>query len=192
MVAMKLAINFSDLWSPRVTITGMATILSPVKTRKLNLNTYTSSEEHIRDLVPADDSTTIAVPGLSRFLPDDDETPDEAFDMGDEQSTESHDRSPLPQKVEGRKIDPKRSTVAPVPVDGGGRAMKKKSDEDLGGGSKTGQWWRLRQWNWARTEWEEKGREGTPASSRSRAFRSAIGHLATNVQAGVYTVTVPE
>ena len=159
----------------------------PGENKKIESEYVHFIREHIRDLVPADDSTTIAVPGLSRFLPDDDETPDEAFDMGDEQSTESHDRSPLPQKVEGRKIDPKRSTVAPVPVDG--RQGDEESDEDLGGGSKTdsgggsdngtgpGR-------NGKKKDGKDSGEQSKPSIPiRYRTF-------ATNVQAGVYTVTV--
>lgn len=48
----------------------------------------------------------ISVPGLSRFLPDDDETPEDAFEGGDDQKEESADRSRLPEKIGGKKLPP--------------------------------------------------------------------------------------
>jgi len=70
--------------------------------------------ECIKKLVPVDDSKVISIPGLNRFLPDDDETPEEAFDAGESASKEeTPERSPLPEKIEGRKIDPRRQTMQP-------------------------------------------------------------------------------
>lgn len=70
--------------------------------------------ECIRKLVPVNDSKVISIPDLNRFLPDDDETNEESFDAGDSQSkTETPDRSPLPQVIPGRKIDPRRQRMQP-------------------------------------------------------------------------------
>lgn len=65
------------------------------------LNKHIESEyahfirECIKELAPTDDSKVLSLPGLNRFLPDDDETPEEAFDAPPESKGESHDRSPL-------------------------------------------------------------------------------------------------
>jgi len=70
--------------------------------------------ECIRKLVPVDDSKVISIPDLNRFLPDDDETTEESFDAGDSQSkTETPDRSPLPEVIPGRKIDPRQQRMQP-------------------------------------------------------------------------------
>jgi len=70
--------------------------------------------ECINKLVPVDDSKVITIPGLNRFLPDDDETPDESFDSGEATSKEeTPDRALLPETIEGRKIDPRRQTMQP-------------------------------------------------------------------------------
>lgn len=70
--------------------------------------------ECIRKLLSVDDSKVVSIPGLNRFLPDDDETPEETFDAGESNSKdETHDRSPLPEKINGRRIDPSRKSKQP-------------------------------------------------------------------------------
>lgn len=72
--------------------------------------------ECVRALTPPDESKALSIPGLGRYLPDDDETPDEEF--GGEggkpyDGKESADRRPKPQKLEGRKIDARRRQLQP-------------------------------------------------------------------------------
>jgi len=70
--------------------------------------------DRIKKLLPLDDAKVIAVPGLNRFLPDDDESQEEAFDEPNTQSTEeTPDRRPLPQKIDGKKIDAQRRAMQP-------------------------------------------------------------------------------
>jgi uncharacterized membrane protein YgcG len=68
----------------------------------------------IKKLLPLDDAKVIAVPGLNRFLPDDDESYEEPFDNGDGKiSEETPNRRPLPEKIEGKGIDPQRRSMQP-------------------------------------------------------------------------------
>src|SRR5258708_7465582 len=67
----------------------------------------------IRNLLPSDDTKVINLPGLSRFLPDDSDTPEDAFEGGEEQKAESIERSRLPEKIPAKKIDPRRASAKP-------------------------------------------------------------------------------
>lgn len=69
----------------------------------------------IRKLTPADESKVISIPGLNRFLPDDDETPEESFDgvLKEGYRQETSERSPLPEKIPGRKVDSKAKPMQP-------------------------------------------------------------------------------
>lgn len=72
--------------------------------------------ECVRALTPPDEAKALSIPGLGRYLPDDDETPDEEFggEGGKPQDgKESADRRPKPQKLEGRKIDQRRRQLQP-------------------------------------------------------------------------------
>ncbi len=69
--------------------------------------------DRIKGLLPADDAKTITVPGLSRFLPDDDDSPEEAFEGTEEQKSESAERTLLPEKIEGKRMDPRRQAMQP-------------------------------------------------------------------------------
>ncbi len=83
--------------------------------RKIESEYINFIRDCIRKLTPADDSKVISIPGLNRFLPDDDETPEDSFDGGDqaENRQETPGRSPLPEKIAGRKIDEKRRAMQP-------------------------------------------------------------------------------
>lgn len=86
--------------------------------RGINKNTEVEYMNFIKDcikkLVQIDDSKVISIPGLNRFLPDDDDTPEEAFDAGESTSKgETPDRSPLPEKIDGRKIDSQHRRMQP-------------------------------------------------------------------------------
>lgn len=146
--------------------------------------------ECIRELMPADDSKVLSVPDLSRFLPDDDESPEEEFESADsEVKSESAERSPLPEKIPGRKIDPRRSSMQPdngLPRGGDGDEETATEGTEFaftpgeggGGGNGTG--------NGTKPEpgKTSKGQEPKPTIPiRYRTF-------ATNLSAGVYKVTV--
>lgn len=93
--------------------------------------------ECIRKLVPIDDSKIISIPDLNRFLPDDDDTTEESFDGSDSQSkTETHERSPLPEVVPGRKIDPRQQRMQPdkSSIDGHEEETEDGEGEGTGGG----------------------------------------------------------
>lgn len=153
--------------------------------------------ECIRQLVPADDSKEIAVPGLNRFLPDDDETPEEAFDEANEGSPEeTPDRKPLLEKIEGKTIDPKRRSMQPdesKPEEGeedtedgtgegtGGGPGDKENDSKGGSGGGGGG--------------KGDGDSGTAKGSKGGAHSKPsipihYRTFSTNVDAGVYTLAV--
>jgi hypothetical protein len=95
----------------------------------------------IKKLMPVDDSKVISIPGLNRFLPDDDETPEEVFDAGEAASKEeTPDRSPLPEKIEGRKIDQRRQAMQPdkSKPEEDEEETEAGSGEGTGGGSSKG------------------------------------------------------
>ena len=84
----------------------------PGLNKKVKAEYMTFIRECIKKLVSVDDSTLISIPELNRFLPDDDETGEEAFE-GIEASSkeETLGRSPLPETIPGRKIDPQRQIM---------------------------------------------------------------------------------
>lgn len=83
--------------------------------RKIESEYVNFIRDCIRKLTPADESKVISIPGLNRFLPDDDETPEESFDgaLKEEHREETPDRSPLPEKIPGRKMDSKLKPMQP-------------------------------------------------------------------------------
>jgi hypothetical protein len=82
----------------------------------------------IRKLLPSDDAKVIAIPGLNRFLPDDDDTPESAFgSSGGKSPSESAERSQLPAKIPGKKIEPSRQ---PAPPGVGGAVDDAEDDQD--------------------------------------------------------------
>lgn len=145
----------------------------------------------------------ISVPGLNRFLPDDDETAEEPFDASDEASkTESFNPRPLPEKISGRKLDSRKLTMQPDSsqrddlddvtdeddgsgVDGKEQSSDDRTDGDGGDGSD-----------------QDGGREdaGDAAGAEARGGRGGIHAtptipiryrtFSTNAAAGVYVVTV--
>jgi len=76
--------------------------------------------ECVKELAPLDDSKVLTLPGLNRFLPDDDDTPEEAFDTAPQSKGESHDRSPLPEKIPGKTMESRRAGFAGGTEGGGG------------------------------------------------------------------------
>lgn len=144
--------------------------------------------ESIKNLMPTDDSKVIAVPGLSRFLPDDDDTPEESFEGEAEQTkTEGVDRSPLPEKIQGRKIDPKRSPMQPDNKRPGEDEGETEGEGGFipegtgggGGGSGDGDGGKGGQ-----------GRGGSQGDQSKPAIPIKFRTFATNLAAGVYSVTV--
>jgi hypothetical protein len=136
----------------------------------------------IKNLTSGDDAKIISVPGLSRFLPDDDESPEDAFEGGDEQKAESADRSRLPEKIVGKKIDPRRTTAQPdqnVSGEGDGQ------DDGGGGGGGNGQ---------GGGDGDGKGEKGEKGGTTGEQSKPTIPiryrTFATNLDAGVYALTV--
>ncbi len=88
----------------------------------------------VKELAPVDSSKVLSLPGLNRFLPDDDETTEEAFDDQPKSKGESPDRSLLPEKIKGKKIEFRQ----PVLAGGKGRGTKKRGGRGGTGGIGTG------------------------------------------------------
>jgi len=57
----------------------------------------------VKKLTPADDAKVLSIPGLHRFLPDDDEAPEASFTPEDE-TEESLHRRQLPEKIEAVRL----------------------------------------------------------------------------------------
>jgi hypothetical protein len=88
----------------------------------------------VKELAPVDNSKILSLPDLHKFLPDDDETPEEAFDDQPKTKGESPERSPLPEEIKGRKIEPRQ----PVLAGNKGRRKKKRGGRGGTGGLGTG------------------------------------------------------
>jgi len=143
--------------------------------------------DSIKTLSPTDDSKVISVPDLSRFLPDDDDSPEEEFEgEGDKQTRESADRRKLPEKIEGKKVDPRKSSSQPDHIEPG------EGDEDTEGGGSTfegpgggggG--------NGAGSNGSgNKGKGGPKGEESKPSIPIRYRTFATNLGAGLYAVTV--
>jgi hypothetical protein len=74
--------------------------------------------ECVGKLAPEDDSTIINIPGLSRFLPDDEDTPEEEFESGsgepvEEAKSEGATPNILPTKILPSKIESRKRSMQP-------------------------------------------------------------------------------
>lgn len=151
----------------------------------------------IKQLAPADDGKAISVPGLHKYLPDDDETPEESFDeTGPEQKAESFKRQLTPGRIEGKKIEPRKEmqpdqstpeegeedTEKPADTEGtGGGPGEGPSDTDGGTGGGGG-------------GTESGGAEGAKGGAGGAGSKPPVPiryrTFPTNAPAGVYKVTV--
>jgi hypothetical protein len=96
--------------------------------------------DRIRQLAPIDDSKVISIPDLNRFLPDDDETVEEPFDESESPSNnESPERSPLPERIAGQKIDPRHQDMQPGRAQPEGDEDETEATEGEGSGGGPGQ-----------------------------------------------------
>ena len=145
--------------------------------------------ERIKALAPAGTEKTIAISDLNQYLPDDGDTPDEAFDgppADGDGKNESFDRSPKVQPIPGQNMAKKQPThpgggsagTGDDPAEGDGDDGDKGGDpnEGEGGdkGSKGGD----------DGDGSAGGNSGRhPVAVRSRAFL-------TDLAAGVYTLAV--
>lgn len=141
----------------------------------------------IKTLSPTDDSKVISVPDLGRFLPDDEDSPEEEFEGGgDTQPREGAGRRRLPPKVKGKRIDPGKSLKRPRHLEpsegdedpeGAGAAFE--SANGRGGGG--------RPWpNGA----GDHGKGRRPGEEPKRGIPIRYRTFATNLSAGLYAVTV--
>lgn len=109
--------------------------------KKVEIEYMSFVRECIRKLVPVDDSKVISIPDLNRFLPDDDETDEESFDGGASPSkSETPERSPLPETILGRKIDPRQQQMQPdkSSPEGADEETEAGEGEGTGGGPEKG------------------------------------------------------
>jgi hypothetical protein len=70
----------------------------------------------VQQLAPVDNEKVLAIPDLSQYLPDDEDTPDEAFEGESEHQLskrESFNRVPEIKKINGRKLDRARRPMQP-------------------------------------------------------------------------------
>ncbi|HET7625997.1 MAG TPA: hypothetical protein VFM25_12110 [Verrucomicrobiae bacterium] len=159
-----------DIWDPNHPEKGA--------NRAIESEYINSIRDCIRKLTPADESKVISIPGLNRFLPDDDETPEESFDGANSEAfrEETANRSPLPEKIPGRKIDYKEKPSRPP---GDALADIEESDEPVEPGEPKGK--KKPQPNPGPNIDDAKGKPLIPIRYRTYAQDSATG---------VYSVTV--
>jgi hypothetical protein len=103
--------------------------------RKTFLEFTSFIRDCVQKLAPADNDKVLTIPDLSQYLPDDDESPDEAFDGEDLSKRESFQRQPDPKKISGRKMDRSRRPMQP---DDGRPGDGDLETEETGGGAGTG------------------------------------------------------
>lgn len=144
----------------------------------------------IRKLTPVDESKVISISGLNRFLPDDDETPEESFDgdNGNDTCKESAQRRQLPEKIPGRKLNVKVKTTQPDhqkpegEADHDGQSGDEENVETSGHGGGDGQRGRNSKFG---------GSGGTHGGSGPRlAIPIRYRTFAQDYATGVYTATV--
>ena len=141
----------------------------------------------IKTLSPTDDSKVIAVPDLSRFLPDDDDSPEEEFEGGDNQSRESADRRKLPEKIEGKKLDARKSSSQPDHIEPG------EGDEDTEGGGagfEGGAGGGFGAGGSGSNGSGNQGKGGPKGEESKPSIPIRYRTFATNLSAGLYAVTV--
>jgi Family of unknown function (DUF6339) len=137
--------------------------------------------ECIKQLLPVDDSKVIPLSELSRFLPDDDDSPEAPFDSGDGEKNESFERSPLPEKIKGKKIDPHRAVLETDDTVPGEGDEPTNEGGDEGGVPGNG--------NGGRKNVNE-GEGGTGGDHPKPIIPITYRTFATNISAGVYMVSV--
>jgi hypothetical protein len=98
----------------------------------------------VRQLAPADNEKVLAIPDLSQYLPDDDDTPDVSFEGEFQQELskrESFNRIPEMKKINGRKLDRTRKPMQPDdgrPGDGDLETEQAAGGAGSGGGDGSG------------------------------------------------------
>ena len=143
--------------------------------------------DSIKTLSPTDDSKVISVPDLSRFLPDDDDSPEEEFEGdGDKQSRESADRRKLPERIEGKKIDPRRGSQQPDQIEPG------EGNEDTEGGGATfeGAGGNGGNGGGGSNGAGNRGKGGSTGEQSKPSIPIRYRTFATNLGAGLYAMTV--
>jgi uncharacterized membrane protein YgcG len=105
--------------------------------------TFSEFTSFIRDcvqkLAPADNDKVLAIPDLSQYLPDDDETPEETFDGEDSAKRESFQRQPEAKSITGRKLDRSRRSMQPdASQPGEGDSETEQGGEGTGTGGSAG------------------------------------------------------
>lgn len=95
--------------------------------------------EAIKMLAPVDDAKAIAVPGLHKYLPDDDDTPEESFDADSPaENAESFQRHLKPGPVDSRRMQTKKPMQPDKSDPDGGDNDTEESGDDDGTGGGTG------------------------------------------------------
>jgi len=152
----------------------------------------------IKKLTPVDESKVISIPGLNRFLPDDDETPEESFDgtLKEGYRQETPQRSPLPEKIPGRKVDARAKPMQPDHLKPADADSETEDGEDEGTGQGAGK-------GKETTDGDGRGAGGGKETGNAGGAGGAQGGAnskpsipiryrtyAQNSATGVYTVTV--
>jgi len=143
--------------------------------------------DRIKSLAPASTEKVIAIPDLNQYLPDDGDSPEEAFDGASadgEGKNESFDRTAKPQSIQGKSL-PKKQALHPGGSSvGAGDESTDGDDGDQGGDTNE-------------TDGGDKGSKGGkdgngaaggssgryPVEVRSRAFL-------TDLAVGAYTLAI--
>lgn len=95
-----------DVWDPDYPDKGV--------NRKIENEYVSFIRSCVKQLTPIDNADVISLPGLNRYLPDDDESFDTSFDSSDTPVTsETFERNMLPEKITGQVVDRKKQKMQP-------------------------------------------------------------------------------
>lgn len=89
----------------------------------------------VQKLAVSTDENVLDIPELSQYLPDDEDSPDDAFDGDEDSGAESVDRQPKAESIPGRKM---KKQSAPLRPGSGDEPGDWDSDDDNGNGGSNG------------------------------------------------------
>lgn len=179
-----------DIWDPDYPEKGA--------NRKIEVEYVNFIRGCVKQLTPIDDVDVVSVPGLNRYLPDDDESADTSFDSSDSPvPNETFERSVLPEKIVGQTVERKKQKMQPdsshstiygdsLTDEGDGEEFavrEGRSSNDNDGGNQTGSG----NGNPNATDFT-KGRSGGTSSKPSIPIRYRAFMI--NAKSGVYRVSV--
>ena len=155
-----------DVWDPNYPEKGAH--------RDIEVEYVRFIREKIKELAPADDSKVLTVPGLSHYLPDDQETPEEGFEgVAEEAKQEGYERRQPERTILAKTIPTRKTPLENEPTTPDGEDAESPGGGGGGGGGTDGK------------GKKKSAVQATPLPIRYRAYsiNQAAGVYAASVQA---------